>query len=218
MAAVIEEAHNAAVADALAYLERGVLFSRRGAGGVRQVEVTGLIGAAFAHGNSRAGDPNSMPMWRSRTRSTLDKHGSRSTVGPCTREGGCRRCTTPQSKPTSSRGWGSGSPPVSTRNRQARHPRDRRCSDEQLLDTTGSSPPILLRCGSAPCRRSAKTSPRLVCRSPGPPPRDPALQRRARQPTLVAAVAEGSLPAEQAAAALCGGSHSESRERRCTRH
>ncbi|MHA6512796.1 MobF family relaxase [Tessaracoccus sp. Z1128] len=58
MAAQIEEAHNAAVADALAYLEQRVLYSRRGAGGVRQVEVTGLIAAAFTHRDSRAGDPN----------------------------------------------------------------------------------------------------------------------------------------------------------------
>ena len=58
MAAAIEEAHNAAVGDALRFLEERVLFSRRGAGGVRQVEVTGLIGAAFTHRDSRAGDPN----------------------------------------------------------------------------------------------------------------------------------------------------------------
>ena len=58
MAAAIEAAHNAAVADALAYLEQRVLFSRRGTNGVRQVEVTGLIGAAFTHRDSRAGDPN----------------------------------------------------------------------------------------------------------------------------------------------------------------
>ena len=58
MAAQIEEAHNAAVADALQYLEQRVLFSRRGHGGVRQVEVTGLIAAAFTHRDSRAGDPN----------------------------------------------------------------------------------------------------------------------------------------------------------------
>ncbi|MBB1515995.1 relaxase domain-containing protein [Tessaracoccus sp. MC1679] len=58
MAGQIEEAHNAAVADALAYLEQRVLYSRRGAGGVRQVEVTGLVAAAFTHRDSRAGDPN----------------------------------------------------------------------------------------------------------------------------------------------------------------
>ena len=58
VAAQIEEAHNAAVADALRYLEERVLFSRRGHGGVRQVEVTGLIAAAFTHRDSRAGDPN----------------------------------------------------------------------------------------------------------------------------------------------------------------
>ncbi len=58
MAAQIEQAHDAAVADALRYLEQRVLFSRRGAAGIRQVEVTGLIGAAFTHRDSRAGDPN----------------------------------------------------------------------------------------------------------------------------------------------------------------
>ena len=58
VAAQIEEAHNAAVADALRYLEERVLFSRRGHGGVRQVEVTGLVAAAFTHRDSRAGDPN----------------------------------------------------------------------------------------------------------------------------------------------------------------
>lgn len=58
LAGAIEAAHNAAVADALAYLENHVLYSRRGAGGVRQVDVTGLIGASFTHRDSRAGDPN----------------------------------------------------------------------------------------------------------------------------------------------------------------
>ncbi|MBB1510612.1 MobF family relaxase [Tessaracoccus sp. MC1756] len=58
MAAAIEAAHNAAVTDALTYLEQRVLYSRRGAGGVRQVDVRGLIAASFTHRDSRAGDPN----------------------------------------------------------------------------------------------------------------------------------------------------------------
>nr|NLI50353.1 relaxase domain-containing protein [Propionibacterium sp.] len=57
-AARIERAHQAAVGDALAFLEREALFTRLGDGGVRQVEVRGLIGAAFTHRDSRAGDPD----------------------------------------------------------------------------------------------------------------------------------------------------------------
>ena len=58
LAARIEEAHNAAVADALRFLEQRALFTRRGHGGVRQVDATGLVAATFVHRDSRAGDPN----------------------------------------------------------------------------------------------------------------------------------------------------------------
>ena len=58
VAARIEQAHQAAVADALAFLEKQALFSREGQGGVRQVNVTGLVGTAFTHRDSRAGDPD----------------------------------------------------------------------------------------------------------------------------------------------------------------
>ncbi len=58
LAARIEEAHNAAVADALRFLESRALFTRCGHGGVRQVDVTGLVAATFVHRDSRAGDPN----------------------------------------------------------------------------------------------------------------------------------------------------------------
>ncbi|RMB57856.1 MobF family relaxase [Tessaracoccus antarcticus] len=58
LAARIEEAHNAAVADALRFLEQRALFTRCGADGVRQVDVTGLVAAMFVHRDSRAGDPN----------------------------------------------------------------------------------------------------------------------------------------------------------------
>lgn len=58
VARVIEQAHDAAVADALTYLEREVIFTREGANGARQVETRGLIATAFNHRDSRAGDPD----------------------------------------------------------------------------------------------------------------------------------------------------------------
>lgn len=57
-AAQIEKAHNQAVADTLKWIEANALYSRVGAGGVRQVDVNGLIAAAFVHRDSRAGDPD----------------------------------------------------------------------------------------------------------------------------------------------------------------
>ncbi|WP_336029268.1 MobF family relaxase [Geodermatophilus sp. FMUSA9-8] len=54
----VEAAHAAAVADTLAWLEETAAFTRLGAGGVRQVETTGLIAAVFTHRDSRAGDPD----------------------------------------------------------------------------------------------------------------------------------------------------------------
>ena len=58
LAAAIERAHQAAVADALRFIERRALFTRTGTNGVRQVDVRGLIGTAFTHRDSRAGDPD----------------------------------------------------------------------------------------------------------------------------------------------------------------
>jgi TrwC relaxase len=58
VAAQIEKAHRAAVSDALAFIEQHALFSRIGANGVRQVNVQGLVAAAFIHRDSRAGDPD----------------------------------------------------------------------------------------------------------------------------------------------------------------
>ena len=54
----IEQAHAAAVADTLAWLEDHATYTRVGRNGVRQVEVRGLIAAAFTHRDSRAGDPD----------------------------------------------------------------------------------------------------------------------------------------------------------------
>jgi DNA primase catalytic core len=58
VAARIEEAHRAAVRDALAFIEQHALFSRTGANGVRQVNVQGLVATAFTHRDSRADDPD----------------------------------------------------------------------------------------------------------------------------------------------------------------
>ncbi|MGY1684958.1 MobF family relaxase [Geodermatophilus sp. SYSU D00867] len=58
VAARVEAAHAAAVADTLAWLEEHAAFTRLGAGGVRQVETTGLVAAVFTHRDSRAGDPD----------------------------------------------------------------------------------------------------------------------------------------------------------------
>ncbi|MEI2672385.1 MAG: MobF family relaxase [Marmoricola sp.] len=58
VAAVIEAAHDAAVRDALNFIERQALFTREGRNGARQVETRGLIATAFTHRDSRAGDPD----------------------------------------------------------------------------------------------------------------------------------------------------------------
>ena len=58
VAAQIERAHHAAVHDALRFLEQHALFTREGPQGIRQVNVRGLVAAAFTHRDSRAGDPD----------------------------------------------------------------------------------------------------------------------------------------------------------------
>jgi conjugative relaxase-like TrwC/TraI family protein len=58
VAAVIERAHLAAVKDALTFIETHALFTRTGPQGIRQVNVRGLVAAAFTHRDSRAGDPD----------------------------------------------------------------------------------------------------------------------------------------------------------------
>jgi hypothetical protein len=54
----VEAAHRAAVADTLGWLEREASFTRTGRAGVRQVDVTGLVAAAFTHRDARSGDPD----------------------------------------------------------------------------------------------------------------------------------------------------------------
>jgi conjugative relaxase-like TrwC/TraI family protein len=58
VAAAIERAHQAAVKDALAFIEKRALFTRTGPQGIRQVNVRGLVATAFTHRDSRAGDPD----------------------------------------------------------------------------------------------------------------------------------------------------------------
>ena len=57
-AQVVEQAHAQVVAETLTWLEVNAAYSRLGRNGVRQVQVRGLIAAAFTHRDSRAGDPN----------------------------------------------------------------------------------------------------------------------------------------------------------------
>jgi conjugative relaxase-like TrwC/TraI family protein len=58
VATVIEQAHQAAVQDALRFIEEHALFTRTGPQGIRQVNVRGLVATAFTHRDSRAGDPD----------------------------------------------------------------------------------------------------------------------------------------------------------------
>ena len=58
VAAQIELAHHDAVRDALTFIEDHALYSREGKAGVRQVDVKGLVAAAFVHRDSRSGDPD----------------------------------------------------------------------------------------------------------------------------------------------------------------
>ncbi|CUU60762.1 conjugative relaxase domain-containing protein, TrwC/TraI family [Parafrankia irregularis] len=56
--AEIKAAHQVAWQSVLDYADIEIALTRRGAGGIAQVETHGLIAAAFDHFDSRAGDPN----------------------------------------------------------------------------------------------------------------------------------------------------------------
>ncbi|MGB7505705.1 MAG: MobF family relaxase, partial [Mycobacterium sp.] len=58
VAAQIEAAHDAAVADVLEWLQDNAVFTRTGTNGVAQVDTEGLIATSFTHRDSRAGDPD----------------------------------------------------------------------------------------------------------------------------------------------------------------
>jgi conjugative relaxase-like TrwC/TraI family protein len=55
--AKVVSAHEAAVADALGYLEAEAAFVRRGKDGLVRLPAEGFVGAAFVHTTSRLGDP-----------------------------------------------------------------------------------------------------------------------------------------------------------------
>ena len=57
-ARAVTAAHEAAVDAAFSYLEQRAARSRTGKDGVHQIEVRGLVAAAFRHRSSRAGDPH----------------------------------------------------------------------------------------------------------------------------------------------------------------
>ena len=69
------------------FIEKHALFTRTGPHGIRQVNVRGLVAAAFTHRDSRAGDPGiCTPTLRWRTRSRPSTAGGcRSTAGCCSR-------------------------------------------------------------------------------------------------------------------------------------
>lgn len=54
----VESAHHAAVEKAIRFVEKNATYTRLGTNGVQQVDVDGLLCAAFTHRDSRAGDPN----------------------------------------------------------------------------------------------------------------------------------------------------------------
>jgi conjugative relaxase-like TrwC/TraI family protein len=58
IAGAVRDAHEEAVDAAVGYLERHAVWSRRGRNGIQEVRGEGLVGAAFRHRTSRAGDPH----------------------------------------------------------------------------------------------------------------------------------------------------------------
>ena len=89
--ALIARAHHEAMQDVLDLLEREVAMTRVGAAGPRgavaQVEVTGVIAAAYDHWDSRSADPNCTHTWSSPTasRRSATGNGAPWTRGRCTR-------------------------------------------------------------------------------------------------------------------------------------
>lgn len=53
----IAQAHDEAIAETVDYLEQHVIGSRTGAGGVGQIDVSGIVATQFRHHDSRDGDP-----------------------------------------------------------------------------------------------------------------------------------------------------------------
>ena len=78
VAQTIEDCHQAAVADVLAFFEDCAALTRLGANGVAQVDAEGLIATAWTHRDSRAGDPDlHTHLVVSAKVATIDRHGVR---------------------------------------------------------------------------------------------------------------------------------------------
>jgi hypothetical protein len=95
VAALIERAHQAAVKDALAFIEKHAVFTRTGPQGIRQVNVRGLVATAFTHRTAGSVTRICTPMWRWRTRSRPLTDGGCPSTAVC-----CSRPTSPHRKPT----------------------------------------------------------------------------------------------------------------------
>jgi TrwC relaxase len=92
MAAQIEQAHHAAVGDALRFLEEHALFTREGPQGIRQVNVAAWWLRRLPIGTAAPAIPTCTPMSPSRTRSKPSAGGGcRSTAGCCSRRRWLRR-------------------------------------------------------------------------------------------------------------------------------
>ena len=107
VAAVIEQAHQAAVQDALAFIEKHALFTRTGPQGIRQVNVRGLGATAFTHRDSRAGDPDLHTHVAVANKvQTLDGRLAVHRRTGAVQGQAARRPTTPRSSSTSATPWG----------------------------------------------------------------------------------------------------------------
>jgi hypothetical protein len=143
VAALVERAHQAAVKDALAFIEKHALFTRTRPQGIRQVKVRGLVATAFTHRDSRAGDPDlhTHVAVANKVQTSMDG-GCRSTDGCCSKPTlPRRRPITPPWSSTFATIWGCGSPSGPAPTRRSGRPGDRRrrpSTERALVDSPGS--------------------------------------------------------------------------------
>jgi TrwC relaxase len=139
VAAVIERAHQAAVNDALAFIEKHALFPGPGRKGSGRSMSAGWSRLRSPIGTAGPETLICTPTWRSRTRCRPSTDGGcRSTDGCCSKPTlRRRRPTTPPLSSTSATIWGCGSPNDRGRPGEAAGPGDRRCrpaTESALVD------------------------------------------------------------------------------------